>query len=113
DLVQGVTELEPYRLDGQRVIAEYEASGRQHEGTAARVLDYMAVWVLGDGSSRYLEHEIIRIQSEEAINRFAEHQVRGELVLKMRVIKQDGRILEPEPVTGKPTVTFPHLEIGD
>src|SRR5690606_3571199 len=33
DLVQGVTELEPYRLDGQRVIAEYEASGRQHEGT--------------------------------------------------------------------------------
>ncbi len=113
DLVQGVTELEPYRLDGQRVVAEYEHSGRQLQGTAARVLDYMAVWVLGDGSSRILEHEIIRIQSEEAINRFAEHQVRGELVLKMRVLKQDGRILEPEPVAGKPTVTFPHLEIGD
>ncbi len=113
DLVQGVTELEPYRLDGQRVIAEYENSGRKHEGTAARVLDYMAVWVLGDGSSRYLEHEIVRIQSEEAINRFAEQQVRGELVLRMRVIKKDGRVLEPEAVAGKPTVTFPHLEIGD
>jgi transglutaminase-like putative cysteine protease len=31
----------------------------------------------------------------------------------MRVIKRDGRILEPEAVDGKPTVTFPHLEIGD
>ena len=31
----------------------------------------------------------------------------------MRVIKQDGRMLEPEVVAGKPTVTFPHLEVGD
>lgn len=113
DLIQGVTELEPYRLDGRQVIAEYEAKGEHLPGTAARVLDYMAAWVLDDGSSRYLEHEIIRIQSEEAINRFAEQQVRGQLVLKMRVIKKDGSILEPETVAGKPTVTFPHLELGD
>ncbi len=113
DLLSGVTELEPFRLDGKQVIADYEKSGRKLEGTAARVLDYMAVWVRGDGSSRMLEHEIIRIQSDEAISRFAEQQVRGDLVLKMRVLKQDGRILEPEVVRGKPTVTFPHLEIGD
>ena len=31
----------------------------------------------------------------------------------MRVIKKDGRMLEPEIVAGKPTVTFPHLEVGD
>jgi hypothetical protein len=31
----------------------------------------------------------------------------------MRVIKPDGRILEPEFVSGKPTVTLPHLEVGD
>lgn len=113
DLVQGVTELEPYRLDGRQVIAEYEASGKQLQGTAARVLDYMAVWVRNDGSSRYLEHEIVRIQSDEGINRFAEQDVRGDQVLRMRVLKRDGRILEPELVAGKPTVTFPHLEIGD
>jgi tetratricopeptide (TPR) repeat protein len=113
DLVHGVTELEPHRLDGQRVIREYEQAGEHLTGTAARVLDYMAVWVRNDGSSRYLEHEIIRVQSKEAIDRFAEHEVRGDLVLKMRVLKKDGRILEPEPVSGKPTVTFPHLEIGD
>lgn len=113
DLIQGVTELEPYRLNGREIIREYEAAGQHMPGTAARVLDYMAVWVSHDGSSRYLEHEIIRIQSAEGISRFAEAQVRGDVVLNLRVIKQDGRILEPEPVEGKPTITFPHLEVGD
>jgi tetratricopeptide (TPR) repeat protein len=113
DLVEGTTELESFRLNGQDVIREYERSGQELSGTAARVLDYMAAWVRADGSSRLLEHEIVRIQSEEAIGRFAEHAVEGDVVLQMRVIKKDGRILEPEPVAGKPTVTFPHLEIGD
>jgi hypothetical protein len=31
----------------------------------------------------------------------------------MRVIKHDGAVLEPEPVQGKPTLTFPQLEVGD
>ncbi len=35
------------------------------------------------------------------------------LVLHLRVIKPDGRVLEPEPVAGKPTLTLPHLEVGD
>lgn len=113
DLVEGLTKLEPYRLDGKEVIREYEAAGKHMPGTAARVLDYMAVWVSADGSSRSLEHQVIRLQSEEAIRRFAEQEIRGDLVLQMRVIKQDGRVLEPEAVSGKPTVTFPHLEIGD
>lgn len=113
DLIEGLTELDPYRLDGSAVIAAYEAAGKHMAGTAARVLDYMAVWVGADGSSRNLDHQVIRLQSEEAIRRFAEQAPRGDLVLKMRVIKKDGRILEPEAVPGKPTFTFPHLEVGD
>ena len=31
----------------------------------------------------------------------------------MRTIKADGRIFEPEIVAAKPTVTMPHLEVGD
>ena len=34
-------------------------------------------------------------------------------MLHLRVIKPDGRVLEPEPVAGKPTLTLPHLEVGD
>jgi tetratricopeptide (TPR) repeat protein len=112
DLMEGLTALEPYRLDGRTIISEYEAHGQHQPGTAARVLDYGALWVRGDGSSRFLEHEIVRIQSEEAVKKFTETQTHG-LVLKMRVIKQDGTVMEPEAVAGKPTVTMPHLAVGD
>ena len=113
DLVEGTTELEHYRLDARKVIREYEASGVTLQGTAARVLDYAAIWVHDDGSSRMLEHEVVRIQSPEAIGKLAEHPKLEGVVLHARVIKRDGRVLEPEEVPGKPTITFPHLEVGD
>jgi tetratricopeptide (TPR) repeat protein len=113
DLIEGMTALEPYRVDGREVIAAYEKSGKHMPGTAARVLDYAAVWVRSDGASRMLEHEIIRVQSAEAIGKLAEHPRLEGLALAMRVIKRDGRVLEPEYVPGKPTVTLPHLEVGD
>jgi hypothetical protein len=113
DLVEGSTALEPYRLDGREIIKSFEKSGRTMAVGAARILDYAALWVRADGSSRMLEHEIIRVQSAEAISTFAEHRALEGLVLHMRVIKQDGSTLEPEFVSGKPTVTFPHLEVGD
>jgi tetratricopeptide (TPR) repeat protein len=113
DAVEARSDFAPYRLDGLAVIAAYEKAARHQSATAARVLDYAAVWVHSDGSSRMLEHEIVRIQSSEAITKFAEHRKLEGLVLNMRVIKKSGRTLEPEPVAGKPTVTFPHLEVGD
>jgi tetratricopeptide (TPR) repeat protein len=115
-LVEGATHLEPYRLDGRAVIKEFERwekTGKKMEGTAARVLDYSALWVHPDGSSEMLEHEIQRIQSQEAIGKEAEQPPPPGLVLRLRVIKPDGSILEPEPVAGKPTLTMPHLEVGD
>lgn len=113
DLTAGMSELAPFRLDSRQVIADYEAQGRHLAGTAARILDYSAIWVRSDGSSRMLEHEIVRMQSAEAVRRFAEHPRLDGLVLNMRVIKADGSELLPEFVSGKPTVTMPHLEVGD
>jgi tetratricopeptide (TPR) repeat protein len=116
DLLEGATDLEPYRKDGRAIIREFEAwerAGHHMDGTAARVLDYAAIWVKGDGSSDMLEHEIQKIQSQEAINSESETQPPNGLVLHLRVIKADGRVLEPEPVAGKPTLTLPHLEVGD
>jgi len=112
DLTEGTSELEPYRLSAPVIISDYEKQNQHQPGTAARVLDYSAVWVRSDGSARMLEHQIVRIQSSEAIQQFAESKLDG-LVLHMRVIKKDGRIFEPERVQGKETVTFPHLEVGD
>lgn len=116
ELIEGASALEPYRLDGRKVIEEFKAwekRGKHMEGTAARVLDYAATWVHPDGSSEMLEHEILRMQSQEAISKESEQAVPDGLVLRLRVIKPDGSILEPEPVEGKPTLTMPHLEVGD
>jgi tetratricopeptide (TPR) repeat protein len=116
DLVEGATDLEPYRKDGPAVIREFEAwekAGHHMDGTAARVLDYAAIWVHDDGSSEMLEHEIQKIQSQEAINSESETEPPSGLPLHLRVIKADGRVLEPEPVAGKATLTLPHLEVGD
>jgi len=115
-VVEGATNLEPYRVDGRAVIRDFEKwekGGKKMAGNAARVLDYSAVWVHPDGSSEMLEHEIQRMQSQEAIGKEAEQQPPQGLVLRLRVIKPDGSVLEPEPVEGKPTLTLPHLEIGD
>jgi tetratricopeptide (TPR) repeat protein len=113
ELVEGTTELTPYQIDSKKVIAEFEASGVSMPGTAARVLDYAAIWIHADGSARMLEHEIIGIQSQEAIEQHAEQRLPQGLILKLRTIKKDGRILEPEFIADKPTVTMPHLEVGD
>lgn len=113
DLVEGITELEPYRLSAKSIIEAYEKSGQHMPGHAARVLDYAAVWIKSDGSSRMLEHEVVRIQSTEAVQKMSEHPQLDGVVLHLRVIKKDGRVLEPEAVPGKPSVTFPHLEVGD
>jgi tetratricopeptide (TPR) repeat protein len=116
DVIEGATDLEPFRKDGRAIIRDYQAwekAGHHMDGTAARVLDYAAIWARGDGSSDMLEHEIQKIQSQEAINAEAEAEPPQGLVLHLRVIKPDGTVLEPEPVAGKATLTLPHLEVGD
>lgn len=113
ELVEGATELEPWRIDGRAVVKEFEASKTAMDGTAARVLDYSTIWVHPDGSHRMLEHELVRVQSQEAIGKLAEQRVPEGLVLRMRVLKPDGAVLEPEWVAGKPTLTLPHLAVGD
>jgi cellulose synthase operon protein C len=55
----------------------------------------------------------LRMQSQEAVDKESEQKPPEGLVLRFRVIKPDGTILEPEPVAGKPTLTMPHLEVGD
>jgi tetratricopeptide (TPR) repeat protein len=116
DLLEGTTDLEPFRIDGKKAIHEFEAwekTGKRMAGVSARVLDYSALWVHPDGSAQMLEHEILKMQSQEGINQEAEQKPPEGLVLRLRVIKPDGRTLEPEPVSGKPTLTMPNLEVGD
>ncbi len=123
EIVDGMSELEAYRMDGKAIIRDFEKSGRAKAGlarggkpgggNAARVLDYSALWVHGDGSARMLEHEILFMQSREAISQLAEQRLPKGKMLRIRTIKSDGQTFEPEIVSGKPTATMPHLEVGD
>lgn len=116
DRVEGSSRMAPYRIDGRRVVREFEAwqkRGKKMDGTAARVLDYSVVWARKDGSHDMLEHELVRVQSQEAVRAESEQRVPEGTILSLRVIKPDGSVLEPDRVAGKPTLTMPHLEVGD
>ena len=117
DLLEGATSLEPYAHRRPKAVSAsfeaWEKKGHRMEGTAARVLDYSALWIHPDGSSDMLEHEILRIQAQEEIGRESEQPPPTGIILHLRVLKPNGTQLEPEPVEGKPTLTMPHLEVGD
>lgn len=110
----GVRPIESFRQDGARVIREFEASGRQYDAPKVLVLDYTVVHVFEDGSSLELTHNIIRVQSEEAVDDEGEFSLPGDAqLLTLHTIKSDGRRLEPDEIEGKDTLSLPNLAVGD
>ncbi len=106
--------LDGYRLDGRDVIRTFTASGRVYEAPAVVVLDRTVGRVFPDGAQMILTHQIVRVQSKDAIDRWAEVQVPpGAEVLTLRTHKPDGTTREPEDIAGKETVSAANVAIGD
>jgi tetratricopeptide (TPR) repeat protein len=106
--------LDAYRLDGTQVIRAFEASGRRYAAPAVVVLDRTVSRVMPDGAQLTLTHEIVRVQSKDAIDRWAEVEVpAGAEVLALRTHKADGTTREPEEIAGKETVSAANVAIGD
>jgi hypothetical protein len=106
--------LDAYRLDGRAVIDAFEASGRRYAAPAVVVLDRSVERVFPDGTELTLTHEIVRVQSKDAIDRWAEVEVpAGAEVLTLRTHKPDGTTREPEEIAGKETVSAANVAIGD
>lgn len=113
-ILGGDSPLEPFRLDGATVIREFEQSGRTYDGPKVLVLDYTVVRVFEDGSTLELTHNIIRLQSEEAVDQEGEFRPpEGAQLLTLRTVKADGRRLEPDEIQGKDTISLPNLAVGD
>jgi len=105
--------MQPYRVDGIQAIADYKASGAVYDAPAVYALDYAAVRVFPDGSYLYLVHQVVEVNSEEALDEVGEfRRPDGELLL-LRTIKADGRILEPDAIAGLASLALPRLEVGD
>jgi len=106
--------LDAYRLDGRAVIREFEASGRRYAAPAVVVLDRTVTRVLDSGASVTLTHEIVRVQSKDAIEKWGEVSIpQGAEVLTLRTHKPDGTTREPEEVAGKDAISAADLAIGD
>jgi hypothetical protein len=78
------------------------------------VLDYTVRRNYPDGSALELTHNVIRVQSQEAIDEYGEFSPpAGATLYRVRTLKADGRVLEPERVAGKDTLSLPELRPGD
>lgn len=110
----GAAPLTEYRRDGLAAIEAYERSGHSYQEPQVLVFDYMALALFADGSSSELVHTIQRPQSAEAVDALAEVSMPEDAQpLTLRVIKADGRVLEPDAVPGKDTISMPNVEVGD
>lgn len=103
-----------YRVDGRAVVRAFEKSGHRYDAPAVVVLDRAVARVFSDGAQMWLTHNIVRMQSKDAIDRWGEITIaEGSDVLTLRTIKADGTVREPEEIFGKATVSAPDLVPGD
>lgn len=77
------------------------------------LLDQLFTRVEPDGSSIERYHGIVRINNKEGVDREGEQSLPGQIVLSLRTVKPDGRVLEPEQIPDKDTVSMQGLEAGD
>ena len=106
--------LDDYRLDGEKVIRDYLASGRSYQAPAVVVLDRAVERAYADGTRLVLTHSITQVLSKDAIAAVGEVRVpEGAEVLILRTRKADGTSREAEEIAGKSTISAPELGVGD
>ncbi|WP_426747951.1 tetratricopeptide repeat protein [Myxococcus faecalis] len=105
--------LQEFAIDGQEALRAYDAEPVTG-GAAVFVLDAAAVRVYPDGSIVNRIHTIQKALEQSGVQEIAEVNVpRGAQVLALRTLKADGRVLEPENIEGKDTVSLPGVQVGD
>ena len=108
--------LDDWRVDGRKAIRRFLSGKNAAVSPAPAViaLDRDVTRVFPTGVTMTLTHEIVRVDSKDAIDSFGEITVPpGAEILTLRTHKRDGSTREPEEIAGKETVSAPDLQIGD
>jgi cellulose synthase operon protein C len=106
--------LDGFRVDGKAAIRAFEAAGRRYAGPAVMVLDRGVTRIFPSGARMELTHEIVRVDSKDAIDRWGEIEVPpGAEILTLRTHKPDGTTREPEEIAGKDSISAADLAVGD
>lgn len=66
-----------------------------------------------DGSSWLIRHLMVELRSKEALDAFGEISPGSARVVRLRVVKPDGTVVEPERHRGVEDVSLPDLALGD
>ena len=106
--------LEEFRVDGRAIIRAFEAAAVRYTAPAVLVLDRAVMRVFATGTVMTLTHQIVRVDSKDAVDKWAEIAVPGGAeILSIRTHKRDGSTREPEEIAGKETISAPDVAIGD
>jgi hypothetical protein len=111
--------LEEVMPDGlQAARAEIERAAAQGEDYASDeayyVVDFAARKYFEDGSSVTLTHNLVRVLTKNAIDRFGEFSAPSDArLVRARTIKADGTTRVPQETAGKSTLSMPGLAPGD
>ncbi len=106
--------LESQSISTQDALKAYEAAPGNEEATAAFLLDAAAIRAYADGAQVDRIHIIEKALDQQGVPEIAEVNLpEGAQVLKLRTIKPDGSIHEPEGIEGKETVSMPGVQVGD
>jgi tetratricopeptide (TPR) repeat protein len=106
--------LDGFRVDGRAAIRAFEAANARYQAPAVMVLDRTVTRVFPTGAVMTLTHQIVRVDSKDAIDKWGEIAVpAGAELLTARTHKRDGTTREPEEIAGKETISAAELELGD
>ena len=112
--LRGQPILSEYRVDGLKVIDAYKKELPEYDSAAVYVLDRAVYLVDEDGGIVMLVHAVTHLKTDEAVENHGELSVpAGARLLRARTIKADGRILEPQEISNKDTLSLPDLMPGD
>lgn len=108
---------EPLPFQGEYVdlaaVLNAEKGREPDSAPSSLLLDQLFTRIEEDGSSVERYHTVIRINDKSGVEREGEQQIPGQILLALRTIKPDGRVLEPEVIPEKDTVSLQGLEPGD
>lgn len=77
------------------------------------LLDEMERFYDEDGSSWLFRHLVMELRSKEALDEFGEISPGGARVVRLRVLKPNGSVTEPERHSGLEDLSLPELSPGD
>ena len=106
--------LQAHAEDGRAALKAYQAAGHDEEAPTVLVLDAAAIRAYPDGSMVDRIHTVQKVLDQSGIQEVAEVTLPpGAQVLALRTLKADGKVLEPETMEGKETISMPGVAVGD